>query len=175
MQITSDQRKDIESFLRAVLTEAYRQADLVGAFLVNIGFCPPPHRRRPGDTRALPEDMLLKLGALVRIYQWEQADMMPHLRADLPSSEQLLDDIRAETQGEPLRFSGEQVNRDVLKAFLRQIAWTRIEGTTADLALVPSVATEQLLDRVAKLLWRYRHLGEETDPLALNEEINDDR
>lgn len=109
MDITPDQRKDVESFLRAIITEAYRQADLVGAFLVSIGFLPPPHRRRPGYTRTLPQDMLLKLGALLRIYQWEQADMLPHLRADL--------------------------------------------------VLVQSVATEQLVDRIAKLLWRHRHLA----------------
>ena len=85
--------------------------------------------------------------------------MLPHLRADLPSSKELLNDIKAETQGEPSRFSGEQVNREVLKAFICQIAWARIEGTTADLVLVQSVATEQLVDRIAKLLWRHRHLA----------------
>jgi hypothetical protein len=167
MQISPDQRRDTESLLRAVLTEAHRQADLVAAFLVKIGFCPPPDRRGPGDTCALPQDMLLKLGALVRIYQWERAEMLPHLRADLPSSGQLLDDIEAQTQGDPPRFSGEQVNREVLKAFLEQIAWSRVEGTSADLAMVQSVATEQLLDQVARLLWRHRHLGKEGNPLSL--------
>ena len=175
MDISPDQRKDVESFLCAVIVESRRQAGLVGDFLIRIGFCDSSHRRRPGGTRALPQDMCFKLGALVRIYQWEQADMLRHLSADLPSSEQLYNDIKAETKGEPTRFSGEHINREVLKAFIRQMAWARVEGTTADLALAPNVATEELLDRVAMLLWRFRRLGNETGPLAPNEEIDDDR
>ncbi len=152
MERTIDNVKDIQAFLEVVLTDAHRQAERARAFLVSLGY--GPSRRI-----SLPAEMLLKISVLVRIHHWEQAGIMPYLETNLPSSGELLADIRAETKGTPPRFSGEELDRKALWVYLRRIASPPFEAAQADLAILGNMDTEQLLDLFAKLCWRHRHLA----------------
>lgn len=140
--------------IAAALREAGRQADFVAAFLESIGIHSGPHQ-----TCGLPADSLFKLGALLKLYQWDRAGLLPHITTPLPTWEEVYCDFADELQGQRPRFSGEELNRLVLQVFLRSIAWTPWEGRLAEVALVQQHSSDELLDRLARVLWNYRHLA----------------
>ncbi|MBA3311767.1 MAG: hypothetical protein H0T47_00545 [Planctomycetaceae bacterium] len=85
---------------------------------------------------------------------------MPHITTPLPTWEEVYSDFVDELQGEEPRFSGEELNRLVLQVFLQCIAWTPWEGRLAEVALVQQhLSSDELLDRLARVLWNYRHLA----------------
>ena len=145
---------DAETLLAAVLRESNRQADQVAAFLGSVGLAPAA-----GETRPLPADLLFKLGALLRLYQWDRAGVLPHLGHDFPTWGEVYADVAAGLRGEPLRFSGEDLNRRVLRAYLDRIAWTPWEGRIAEVAVVARGGTDEFFDRLARLLWDHKHLA----------------
>ena len=148
---------DAELLLAAVLRESNRQADQVAAFLESVGLAPAP-----GETQALPADLLFKVGALLRLYRWDRSGVLPHLGHDFPSWDEVYADLAAGLRGEASRFSGEDLDRRVLRAYLDRIAWTPWEGRIAEVAVVARGGTDELLDRLARLLWDHRHLARRT-------------
>src|SRR3954453_10920536 len=63
-----------------VAEQAARDADLAAEFLKGVGLNPPP-----GTTRALPSDLLLELGAAMRLLAWERDGLDMH-DSGLPTS-----------------------------------------------------------------------------------------
>jgi hypothetical protein len=158
MPPTADQHQDVADFLIPIIREAEHQADLVNAFLEALGIVPHLEQRLHNPV-PLPADLLLKLAALVRLYQWEKTGLRPHLPANLPSAREVLEDVLGVPRRKRPRFSGCELAKIVLKTHLTQMAWTGLSGLQSDVAITQTVSPEQTLDLVAHFLWQFRHLG----------------
>ncbi len=75
MKNHSDERDDVVNYLVPFVREAHRQTDLVSCFLKALDV--PP--RTP-----LTPDLLLKIAAFVRIYQWERSGVRRCFRPTCP-------------------------------------------------------------------------------------------
>jgi hypothetical protein len=158
MIASTDQDKDVVDFLAAVVGDAHHQAEMVVAFLESIDYL-PPEADREEKTWHLPPGLLLKLGALTKLYLLEKAGLKDQLSKELPSWQDVYHDVIAETAGKELRFSGEQLSTDLLKILSQRLCWTPIENSAAAVAISQTIDPDKFLDEFAELLWESRHLG----------------
>ncbi len=153
MVALSDQGKDVIDFLVPIIRNAERDAQLVVAFLDAYDVAPAgPDGRRPPVS--LSADLLLKISAWVRLYQWEREGVRPWLRTDLPPAHDVLEDVLEGTKG----FSGRALSQAVMRAQLLQLACSRRLAVRSDVVVAPAAAV-QVLDAVADFLWQVRHLA----------------
>ena len=158
MIVITDEFKDAVDILAAVVRDAHHQAEMVVMFLESAGFLPPPAERE-GRTWYLPPGLLLKLGALTKLYLLEKAGLKDQFSKELPSWQDVYHDVIAETAGKEVRFSGERLSTDLLKVFSQRLCWTPIENSAAAVAISQTIDPEAFLDQLAELLWESRHLG----------------
>jgi hypothetical protein len=102
---------------------------------------------------------LLKLGALVRLRRWELAGVTPHLRGPLPASDDVLREL-LDPACEP-HLGGAALAQRVMTVRLTELAWDPLDHRAA--VVVGSVEPDDVMDALADLLWRFRHLTEVKD------------
>ena len=158
MQLDTDNRRDTVDYFVAVIFEAHRQADMVAAFLEATGFLPPAKKRK-GKTWYLPPGVLIKLGVLVKLYQWDRAGLLPYVDTELPHWRDVYDDVVGELHGHPTRFSAKELSARVLEVFSRDMSWRQFGGRAVEIAAGPTSDPDQFLENFARLLWDHRHLG----------------
>jgi len=163
MDANSDQRRDVENYLEAMVREASRQADLAIAFLDALPWMPPLAQRQHNPV-ALSADLLLKIGALMRIYQWEKTGLRPQLPTNLPPAQAVLEDVMGPPAGAAPRYSGTELAQAVMQVYLRHLAWKGLTGLQADVAVAACLPAEQAVDALAAFLWQFRHLASKENP-----------
>ena len=131
--------------VRAVADEAARDADQVIGFLGAIGLPAPA---------TLPGDLLLGLGAALRLFRWELCGLRAHLDAGLPAARQALDCVfRAHAPGADAERA--QTGRDlafrVMVLFAERFSWCAREELDADVTLGPA-DEDALLHALADIL-----------------------
>jgi hypothetical protein len=143
--------------IRAVVQDAERDADLVGAFLDETGLA--PSGRRPQDAPlALPAEFLLGLGAALRLSLWEQQGVRVHLDHGLPPARQALIDVLHTATGQAEAEAAERARSlagRVLALAAEHLAWNGRVELGADVVLG---AADQglLLEALADYLWAHR-------------------
>ncbi len=150
MKNHSDERDDVVNYLVPFVREAHRQADLVSCFLKALDV--PP--RTP-----LTPDLLLKIAAFVRIYQWERSGVRALLPADLPAARDIFDDIVGVADRAKPSFSGRKLAAAVLWIAARQMASPSLQSPVPNVVVAQRLAPEQMVDRLAAFLWQFRHLA----------------
>jgi hypothetical protein len=156
----SDQRKDVEALLIPFIREAHCQAEAVVVFLKAMGLSPSPEGR-PKNPVSFAPDLLWKIAAFMRLYQWEKIGLYQFLPANLPSSREVFKDIlEGGSQNGGPRFSGEELAKTVMWVYLTQLAWDRWPGMAAEVAIAQAVSPDQALDLVAQFLWQFRNLSQ---------------
>ena len=108
---------------------------------------------------SLPCSFLLEIGAVARIASWEHAGLKDHISSELPSSRDALAELGERLQTLPKRGDdiGTPLSEQVLKAWTFNCAReSRLELGVDIVQGTPD--KELLLDRLAEILWNYRHL-----------------
>lgn len=142
----------VERTVDAVVAQAER--DLAGAYAVlkvlgivdGSGRCIAP----------VPLDLMLKLGAMMRIYQWQEADLIQFLHAELPSAEGVLRDTLNNPRGGG-EYGGHELTRQMFTTWFRQMAFARVEPQ-ADV-VINRINAEAVVAQLAEFLWRHRRLA----------------
>ena len=147
---------DVEMVAQAVVAEAERAVDGAVAVLRRAGLF-----GKGAPTQRVPESFLLKLAACMRIYEWEQAKLIKHLPAGLPSSAEVWKDLL--NTGGAERFPGRELARQVFFAWFRHMAWTTPLVPRCDV-VVGGIRGEGVIDELAELLVKFRHLVEQPRP-----------
>jgi hypothetical protein len=140
--------------LRATIERAQSDVLMVVGYLEMIGAIPPPAQRKR-DSALLPLDLMLKLAAWLRLRNWEMAGLRPFLKRDLPTSDEVLSDLRARPPHElhPAR----QIIAQTLATFLREMAWE--QGASTSDVVVNAIDGDEVIDRLAAFLWQFRHVA----------------
>ncbi len=150
MKTQSDERDDVVDYLVPFVREAHRQADLVICFLKALDV--------PTGTPLTP-DLLLKIAAFVRIYQWERSGVRALLPADLPAARDIFDDIVGIADRARPSLSGRKLAAAVLWIAARQMTSPSLQSQVPDVVVAQRLAPEQMVDRLAAFLWQFRHLA----------------
>ncbi|MFY9586513.1 MAG: hypothetical protein WAT66_03545 [Actinomycetota bacterium] len=150
MADASEERRDAVDYMLPFVREADQQADLVIVVLQALGV--------PPGTPLAP-DLLLKLAAFVRIYQWEQTGLRALLAVDLPTARDVFDDIWGTPQQSAPRYSGKKLANAVLWIAARQLAGRPVDANHPNIAVSQQLPPDQMLDLVARFLWQLRHLA----------------
>ena len=137
--------------LLAVAEGAERDAGRVIEFLAGVGLAP-----EAGQVRRLPADLLLDLGAALRMLSWEYAGFAAHLEAGLPHragcDPPRLPRRRGRRNPPPARRLCEAVFRLAVDRF----AWAGHRDVKAEVLLdVPD--EDALVEAMARYLWDHRH------------------
>lgn len=167
---TDEERQAVVRFLAAVIREAEYAADLVGRFLE------AQELKRPKPVAELSEEtgdvdspkilrakrFLLNLGAALRIAGWERAGLRGGLPADLPAASEAFRNLVPTAGSE--RPSNPGLSTDLSAKVFRTWVERFSRSSRTDLAvdmLLPlrSIPEEELLDALADLLWKHRHLS----------------
>ena len=136
--------------LLAVADGAERDAGRVIEFLAGVGLAP-----EAGQVRRLPADLLLDLGAALRMLSWEYAGFAAHLEAGLPPAREAIRRAfldAAAGNPPPARRLCEAVIRLAVDRF----AWAGHRDVKAEILLdVPD--EDALVEAMARFLWDHRH------------------
>jgi hypothetical protein len=156
--------------IAATIREASRDAEMTAGFLDALGQVPGLEWLAKKPVR-LPADILLGIGASMRLLAWETQGIHVHRDAGLPSATEALvlvfrsyADPEAGSQIQALRAR-------VSGLFFEQFAWTGGLEWGADVVL-GGVNEDDLVDAMAKLLWDHRHgpVGEPNQQRGHHEE-----
>jgi hypothetical protein len=137
---------DLAEFIAA---GAAWEADLVGHALATSL---PPEQAR------LPADVLLNLGAALRLLAWEHDGLTLHRDAGLPSADDAIRWVLVES----LPRRGRRHLPDawlcvaVLRLRVEHFAWAGPRELRADVRL-DAADEDALIDALAQLLWKHRH------------------
>lgn len=136
--------------INAVIDEAHRAADGCAAFLKSIGWnsdlCPKD------DECKLSLNLALKIGAMMRLNEWQTNGLYEHVAGDLPTAEDILADLRGQ-RGTKRTITGSSLVLCTLRIRLRQMAWSRLPGCRGDV-LVNGLNVESAIEPLALMLWR---------------------
>lgn len=157
---------DVELVARAVVTEAERALDGALAVLRHAGVMV-----RGTPTLTVPETFVLKLAACLRIYEWEQANLLSRLPPGLPSSAEVWADLLDAGQTRRERFPARELARQVFSAWFWHMSWTTPPlAPRCDVVVRGVRGGEHLVDELAELLVKFRHLVEQRRPERPEEE-----
>jgi hypothetical protein len=137
--------------IEAVASQAESDADLVLAFLNEIGIHPTPD-----CPVGLPPGFLLDLGAALRLLEWERVGVRSHLQDGLPPARRALTEAFRFHQERPDR--GPSLSQRVMVLFVERFAWHGRRDWNAAIVL-DSLDDDAALDAVAEFLFKYRHIG----------------
>ncbi len=139
-----------EELVEAATAEAEADADRVAEFLRELGML------RPGESSVhLSADLLLFLGAVLRLNYWEESGLQVHRDVGLPTASKILADaIRSVTETGKAVYPKELCN--VVNAlFIDRFAWHGRRDLDAAVVL-DSFDEDAALDALAELLWSQR-------------------
>src|SRR4051794_12429450 len=134
-----------------VAEQAARDADLTAHFLNGVGLGP-----LPGTTRPLPSDLLLELGAAMRLLAWEVDGLELH-ESGLPTAR---DAILQAFQGAERRIHDPSspapgLCRSVFRITGERLAWVGPRDLHAEILLgIPD--EDDLVEAMARFLWDHR-------------------
>lgn len=136
-----------DELIAAVALEAEADAQSVVAFMRQLGM-----EFSPEKPHGLSPDLLLFLGAVLRLASWENSGLQIHLDAGLPSAkEAFVDAYRSVVeQGKPT--VGSDLSNAVLALFIERFAWNGRRDLNAAIVL-DSIDEDAALDALAELLW----------------------
>lgn len=165
MPITSPdkcgERESVHRFLVAMIREAELQAELVDGFLKFQGV---RSSRVPvdGDSSAFtlkrPDaEFVLSLGASLRLRQWERSNLASTVVPDLPAAGSVLA-AASDQFCSGNRETSQDIPRQVVQVAVMHISRSGLEALGTDILLPTSFDTDVLIERLADLLWQYRHL-----------------
>jgi hypothetical protein len=139
--------------LRHVTEEAERDAGRTGAFLGAVGLGPPD-----GGVRRLPGDLLLNLGAALRLLSWEQAGLAIHREAGLPAARDAIRQVFLDAVPAAGRESqpGPWLGEAVLRLSVERFAWAGRRELQAEV-LLDFPDEDALVEAMARFLWDHRH------------------
>ncbi|MDB5312677.1 MAG: hypothetical protein JWO38_6879 [Gemmataceae bacterium] len=139
--------------VRSVADDGVLDAHRVGTFLQALGLTPPP-----GRTYRIPLDVLLNLGAALRLVLWEEAGLTVHREAGLPAAGDALQTVFFDAVPEPgeTRAPDPWLFLAVFRLTVDRFAWSAPSLLAAEVLLdVPD--EETLVEAMAHLLWTARH------------------
>jgi hypothetical protein len=143
--------------IQFAVDEAERDADEVAAFLAAAGLAPPP-----GETRGFPPDILLDLGAIVRLRRWEAVGLAIHTEAGLPTADaaltRLVAVLTAAVADRTALAAAGVLARSVFELTVNRFAWTAQPELGTDVVLLAD-DEDALVAALAPLLWAHRHDG----------------
>lgn len=150
-------RKYPPELVRYATDEAIRDAVDVTAFLAAAGLAPPP-----GQTRGFPPDVLLDLGAIVRLRRWEAAGLVVHTEAGLPTAAaaltRLVAILTAAAADRTALADAGVLARSVFELTVDRFAWTAQPELGTDVVLLAD-DEDALIAALAPFLWTHRHDG----------------
>ena len=140
----------VERTVRVVAGEAERAASGACAVLQALGLL--------GSPVPIPLDLMLKLGAMMRIYQWEEAELTQFLHAALPPAERVMNDVLHPAPGEGgAEFDGRELAQRVFRTWYRQFAFDHVAPGAE--VVITGIDPAAVVAQLAEFLWRHRHLG----------------
>ena len=157
-------------FLEAAVRDAYYMADMTAAFLKSQGY--RPSRKKADIQNMLPADsptmlraraVLLNLAAALRIASWERAGLRSELPADLPTSSEafqrlLPPEIPDSPESKPVV---PELGLQVFQTWLQRFSRSSRAALGTDIVLpIHTVTTDELLDALADVLFKNRHLAD---------------
>ncbi len=137
-----------------VAEQAAGDADLVAHFLEELGLAPTP-----GTTRQLPGELLLDLGAAMRLLAWEVAGLELNEPGLPAAGDAILQAFRAamRRKHEP-SAPASALGRAVLRITAERLAWVGPRDLHAEILLdVPD--EDELVEAMAHFLWERRGDG----------------
>lgn len=145
------QDESVVDILVAFIRDAEQLAELTGDYLIRQGLHDEDCRR------GLSSDVLLELGAVLRIRQWETAGIKDAIQPALPTSEAALTDLAHRLQTQPEQFGGGESTLllQVVIAWWQGCAHPAEPTLDVDIALT-EIPRDQLLACLARLLWATR-------------------
>ncbi len=146
----SDLELDGFEIARFFVFLADQDADLVIGFLRSAGV-------EPGCT--LPETALMKLAVFCRLALWEEDGVTTGANDQLPSAHSVFMDTMDELEGKSPQFDVGALLQRVHMFALHRLTWPQTSGASA-FVLDDEAQSTDVLDSMAELLWRYRHLAE---------------
>jgi len=153
----------VVEYVDAMMREAELQADLVGTFLIRAGY-KPARTKQPLTTVPMSPQIqafLLELGAALRLRQWENSGILENLDLATASGDETLVAaanrlLNAEPATHPAAI-------EVFKASLLRLAREARPTLNTDIVLPGALLSDDLLDVLAGLLWKNRHLASTKD------------
>jgi len=150
---TSDGRLEFpDPFLRAVIRNAHRRADMTAAALDATGlFKSEPVR--------LPAAFLLEFSALLELGCWEKQGLRRFLDTDLPTFSEAAAALAARCQKGPSEFDGPDaapLSEQVLQVRMDRLAWQGPELLQADI-VVSDVDENEFAQVLTDFVWQHRH------------------
>jgi len=141
--------------IRAVADGADRDANLVVQFLEALSQTPAGSllAKRPLH---LPADFLLRLGASLRLFCWEQSGIAIHRRMGLPSARQALRNVFQSLADPQVAAQADDVCLWVVVLSTEAFAWAGRAELDAEL-LLGDMDEDSLVDALAEFLWTHRH------------------
>lgn len=156
---STPQDKYVASVLEAIVRNAVFTANLVADFLDQFMGLPRAAKRQKPVT--LPSELLLELGAALRLCLWEETQIRKHLPDDLPDGHKVLSELtRMLSTGEspPGMASKMSLGRRVFEIWLSRMAWDGTRYLGADL-LLTAPDDDEFAIAMADFLWKHRHLN----------------
>jgi hypothetical protein len=146
-----------EELCSAVAIEAEADADRVALFIRTLGYAPSPSK-----PLFIDREVLLFLGAVLRLDDWEKAGIGIHRHRGLRSACDMLTDAAQALIEEGKRFDGSGLGIQVTKMFIDHFAWSGRRDLDAPVVL-DSLNEDVALDALAEMLWSRRLIerGEE--------------
>ena len=137
--------------LRAALViEAEADGDRVALFLRAMGY-----DSSPSKPLFMDREVLLFLGAVLRLESWEQAGVPIHRNIGLRPATEILTDAARALAEEARRPDGTGLGIQVTKMFVEHFAWGGRHHLDAPIVL-DALDQDKALDTLAELLWRRR-------------------
>ena len=128
--------------------DAARDADRVGRFLAHLGL-----QATPEKPLALPTNFLLRLGAALRLLEWEVQGFFFHRDAGMPEAQQTIGEafrLLTDLDDDPTTLCW-----GVLRLAVEHFGWSGPAELGADVAL-DQVQEDVLLEALADFLWTHR-------------------
>ncbi len=137
--------------IAAIKAQAESDADAVGAFLRESGL--HPRVRCPDEPSSFPLEYLVGIGLGIRLRRWQQANIVAHINAGLPSAEEFFSQIGALVRGDSLRGLVARVFMTLGPVIQTSFLWWVDDDDSRIEMEIVTGDKEQVLEAVADYLW----------------------